>query len=522
MVSSVGILFFNNHATFSIYLAEIPGKFTRILKSRREYVTTSFDMLCTVDEADVDVDWFYNDIEMGPNVPHFERLEIKTDERDRICRVTDCPMDFNNSKWKATSETDETECTLIVKPLPTISDNIKDVEVKVGQVATFECKIDDEDAPFEWFINGEKLTENDRFSFKKDNPMIYKLTINDAQMIDDGTVAIQFVGGAVSSTAKLTVIDGDDGKRGKGKPRILNKEDLNAGGIKKGKSFSWTAQILGKPVTTNHWFLYAKELSVVANRLEIVNEETQSTITISNAEREDTGPYKLVVKNEFGSDDHTMELVVLTPASKPLGPLECLDITAQSCTLAWKAPLDDGGVPIREYRVELLCPKTKAWKKIGMCKPEPPLRFPVTDLEENNEYKFRVFAINDEGESEPLESDKPMKAKNSFGPPGPPQKVELADWDIDHMDLTWQQPFNNNGAPITRYTIERRCETTGADWEEVGETDHKTLKLTDTKGLVYKHKYQYRVFAYNKGGKSSPGGPTPIVACRKRKCKYIE
>lgn len=113
-----------------------------------------------------------------------------------------------------------------------------------------------------------------------------------------------------------------------------------------------------------------------------------------------------------------------------------------------------------------------------------------------------------------------MKAKNPWGPPGPPQKVELTDWDIDHMDLSWQPPMNNNGAPITKYTVERRCETTGSDWEQVAEVEAKALSITDTKGLVYKHKYQYRVFAYNKGGKSPPGGPTPIVACRKRKRKY--
>ena len=103
--------------------------------------------------------------------------------------------------------------------------------------------------------------------------------------------------------------------------------------------------------------------------------------------------------------------MVLSPSAKPLGPLECLDVCAESCTLAWKAPLDDGGCPIQEYKVEMLCPKTKKWKKIGTQKPEPPLRYPVTDLIEGEEYKFRVTAINEEGESEPLESDKPIKVE---------------------------------------------------------------------------------------------------------------
>ena len=44
-----------------------------------------------------------------------------------------------------------------------------------------------------------------------------------------------------------------------------------------------------------------------------------------------------------------------------------------------------------------------------------PLYFDVDGLEEGQEYNFRVTAINDEGESDPLEGDKPIKAKNPFG-----------------------------------------------------------------------------------------------------------
>jgi hypothetical protein len=44
-----------------------------------------------------------------------------------------------------------------------------------------------------------------------------------------------------------------------------------------------------------------------------------------------------------------------------------------------------------------------------------PLFFDVDGLEEGLEYNFRVKAVNDEGESEPLEGDKPFIAKNPFG-----------------------------------------------------------------------------------------------------------
>jgi hypothetical protein len=39
----------------------------------------------------------------------------------------------------------------------------------------------------------------------------------------------------------------------------------------------------------------------------------------------------------------------------------------------------------------------------------------VDNLEPGQEYKFRVMAVNAEGESEPLEADKSIIAKNPFG-----------------------------------------------------------------------------------------------------------
>ena len=64
----------------------------------------------------------------------------------------------------------------------------------------------------------------------------------------------------------------------------------------------------------------------------------------------------------------------------------------------------------------MLCPKTKKWVKKGKTAGDKwPLFFDVDGLEEGEEYNFRVFAVNELGESEPLEGDKPIKAKNPFG-----------------------------------------------------------------------------------------------------------
>lgn len=63
-------------------------------------------------------------------------------------------------------------------------------------------------------------------------------------------------------------------------------------------------------------------------------------------------------------------------------------------------------------QIEKLDPLTGQWMPCGESKtPE----FDVTGLQEGKKYKFRVKAVNPEGESEPLEADQAIIAKNPFG-----------------------------------------------------------------------------------------------------------
>ena len=45
----------------------------------------------------------------------------------------------------------------------------------------------------------------------------------------------------------------------------------------------------------------------------------------------------------------------------------------------------------------------------------PKEEFQVDGLTPNKKYKFRVKAVNKEGESEPLENDEPILARNPYG-----------------------------------------------------------------------------------------------------------
>lgn len=64
-------------------------------------------------------------------------------------------------------------------------------------------------------------------------------------------------------------------------------------------------------------------------------------------------------------------------------------------------------------------------------------------------YNFRVKAVNEEGESEPLETDHAILAKNPFDPPSAPGLPEIIDYDENMVELKWEMPIRDGGAPIT-------------------------------------------------------------------------
>ena len=44
--------------------------------SRIEYETTTFDLICAVEDPSVEVNWFYNELEVSPSITHFDKMEF--------------------------------------------------------------------------------------------------------------------------------------------------------------------------------------------------------------------------------------------------------------------------------------------------------------------------------------------------------------------------------------------------------------------------------------------------------------
>jgi len=99
--------------------------------------------------------------------------------------------------------------------------------------------------------------------------------------------------------------------------------------------------------------------------------------------------------------------------SEPAGPLRVFDVYQDRCHLTWAPPVDDGGLEIEYYVVEMQDVSTGIWTEAGRVQEDTECGIP--DLQPGLKYHFRVFCHNATGQSEPLTTDTEILARDPWG-----------------------------------------------------------------------------------------------------------
>ncbi|KHN73749.1 Twitchin [Toxocara canis] len=297
-------------------------------------------------------------------------------------------------------------------------------------------------------------------------------------------------------------------------PAWLKHDCLRSLTVKAGQAVRWDVEYGGEPQPTVAWSKNDKAVES-GGTLQIEQKKNDHTILfISSAVRADCGKYRLTVKNSKGEDTEVADLTVLDRPSKPQGPLVVSDVFEDNCNLAWKPPEDDGGEPIEYYEVEKLDTDTGRWVPCAKVKDT---KAHIDGLKKGQSYQFRVKAVNREGASDPLTTEKATLAKNPYDEPGKPEAPEVTDWDVDRVDLKWEPPANDGGAPITNYIIEKKSKH-AKDWTECGKTAGPECEA-QIRDLKQGEEYQFRVRAVNKAGPGEPSDPSRRVIAKPRNLK---
>lgn len=287
--------------------------------------------------------------------------------------------------------------------------------------------------------------------------------------------------------------------------------------IKKGQVIKYDIKYGGEPEPEVIWM---RDKTVLKpdpeERITIDGYERNTVITTRRAVRGDSGKYKLILKNGSGTCEKSADVIVLDKPTPPKGPLQVEEVRSDHVKVKWKKPEDNGGTDIVGYVLEKMDMDTGRWIPAGDVGANED-SFTFKGLTPNKKYKFRVKAKNKEGESEPLETDDSIVAKNPYEEPGKPGKPEIIDYDNKSATLRWEKPPSDGGRPITHYTVEIK-DKFSPDWFEIARTSDNNPE-TKVEGLKEKSVYQFRVRAHNKAGKSEPSEATDNHLCKHKNRK---
>uniref|UniRef100_A0A8C8AMA2 Titin n=1 Tax=Otus sunia TaxID=257818 RepID=A0A8C8AMA2_9STRI len=276
---------------------------------------------------------------------------------------------------------------------------------------------------------------------------------------------------------------------------------------KAGDNIKIEIPVLGRPRPTVTW---KKEDQILkqTQRVNYENTATATILTINECKRSDSGQYPLSAKNIVGEVSEVITVQVHDIPGPPTGPIKFDEISSDFVTFSWEPPLNDGGVPISNYVVEMRQTDSTTWTELATTVIRT--TFKAIRLTTGVEYQFRVKAQNRYGigpaiTSESVVANYPFKVP---GPPGTPQVIAVTK---ETMTISWNEPVTDGGSPILGYHVERK-ERNSILWQTVSKTlvsgnIFKSTGLTD--GIAY----EFRVIAENLAGKSKPSKPSePVFA----------
>jgi len=222
-----------------------------------------------------------------------------------------------------------------------------------------------------------------------------------------------------------------------------------------------------------------------------------ATENVADAEMKrdsDFGFYTCHAENGIGAA--ATRKVEVKQIKAPGSPIITLDVQATSVSVTWTAP-DNGGSPITGYRVVLLQGDSVIKNESVTNK----LSWPKGELIKNTSYTVKVSARNFVFEGTAAER---IFITKSEGAPDAPEIVGLpANTSDVEITIKWNEP-QNNGAPVTKYTVYQRTvndDGTPQEWRRMNEIRDPSVREVAFK-LEKGKNYEFVVTATNKFGSS--------------------
>uniref|UniRef100_A0A8B9ZLQ2 Myosin-binding protein C, slow-type n=1 Tax=Anas platyrhynchos TaxID=8839 RepID=A0A8B9ZLQ2_ANAPL len=443
-----------------LFVRDPPILVTKGLEDTNTYVGERVELSCEVSEDDANVKWFKNGVELT-NEPK-SRYRIKVEGKKHTLIIEEAAKnDSATYSVMTTGGQSEAKLSVDLRPLK-ISLALEDQTVRLGQEIHLKCEIS-ENVEGKWYKNGQLVEASDRVKLYHKG-RIHRFIIASAAVDDEGEY--MFVPDAynINIPCKVHVVD----------PPKLHLDGLgedNTVTVVAGSKLRLEIPITGEPTPKVMWSKGDKWLTD-SGRIRAETYPDSSCLVIDTAEREDSGPFRITLKNEAGEDTALINIKVVDVPDPPQAPNK----------------------------------QSSRWMRLNfeLCKETT---FEPKKMIEGVAYEVRVFAVNAIGISKP---SMPSKSFVPLAVTSPPTLLAVDGVTDTSVTMKWRPPDHIGAAGLDGYVVEYCFEGTD-EWIVANPELTDKTKFT-INGLPTGSKILVRVKAVNAAGESEPRyHPQPIL-----------
>uniref|UniRef100_A0A8C2UAM1 Myosin-binding protein C, slow-type n=1 Tax=Coturnix japonica TaxID=93934 RepID=A0A8C2UAM1_COTJA len=495
----------------------------------------------------VELKWYKNGQEIRPSAKYI--FEHKGNQR--ILFINNCTM-TDDARYYVTAGDEKCSTELFVRDPPIlVTKGLEDTSTYVGERVELSCEVSEDDANVKWgnrakmilcqkqsytftvlqsllqkfrfmkvlftldfywennhsffsvrFKNGVELTNDPKSRYRiKVEGKKHTLIIEEAAKNDNATYSVMTTGG--QSEAKLSV----DFLLENYYPPKLHLDGLgenNTVTVVAGTKLRLEIPITGEPTPKVMWSRGDKMITD-SGRIRAETYSDSSCLVIDTAEREDSGPFRITLKNEAGEDTALINIKVVDVPDPPQAP-NVTEVGEDWCVMTWEPPANDGGSPILGYFIERKKKQSSRWMRLNfeLCKETT---FEPKKMIEGVAYEVRVFAVNAIGTSKP---SMPSKSFVPLAVTSPPTLLAVDSVTDTSVTMKRRPPEHIGAAGLDGYVVEYCFEGTD-EWIVANPELTDKTKFT-INGLPTGSKILVRVKAVNAAGESEPRyHPQPIL-----------
>ncbi|KAM4746758.1 myosin-binding protein C, slow-type isoform 7-T7 [Rhinophrynus dorsalis] len=445
-----------------LFVREPPVMVTKQLENVSTYCGERVELDCEVSEEGANVKWFKNGVELT-NEPR-SRYRIKVDGKKHTLIIDEANRgDSATYSVMTTGGQSASQLQVDLRPLK-ILQPLTDTTVNLGKEINLKCEIS-ENVPGRWYRNGQVIHGSDRVKiFHKGR--IHRLVIENALVEDEGDYAFVPDLYLTNIPANIHVID---------PPRIhfdsLNYPD-NTVTVVAGTKLRLEVPVTGEPAPKIIWSRGDKWITDLSGRIRAESYPDHGLLVIDSAEKEDSGTYRMMVKNEAGESVAHIKIKVVDIPDAPNAP-DVTEVGEDWCIMKWDPPLYDGGCPILGYFIERKKKQSSRWMRLNfdLCKETS---FEPKKMIEGVAYEVRVFAVNSIGISKP---SPPSKAFIPLAVTSAPTMLTVDGVTDNTVTMKWRPPDHIGAAGLDGYVIEYCFEGGGEEKKDKPDFTEEELDM---------------------------------------------